>query len=257
MKARDTIFLVPSLLTTCNLFAGLYAIIAVMNANYLFASIALLVAMVFDVLDGKFARLTKTTSRFGLEYDSVVDVVSFGVAPGILIYAWALSSTGGMFGSAVVFAFVACGALRLARFNSQSQGAGGTSKFFTGLPVPAAASVIATLVIFDHHILRLGREVKPVLILTITLLLGFLMVSVIKYRSFKDFKFRNLTKGKQFNYLVMAVLLLMLVAAAPELTLFLLSAGYALSGPLERVFSLALKKPFVSSTLDESRETKD
>ena len=90
MRAKDTIYLLPSLLTTGNLFAGLYAIIAVMNANYMFAAIALLVALIFDTLDGKFARLTNTTSRFGLEYDSLVDVVSFGVAPGVLIYSWAL-----------------------------------------------------------------------------------------------------------------------------------------------------------------------
>ena len=154
MRAKDSIYLLPSLLTTCNLFAGLYAIIAVMNANYMFAAIALLIALVFDVLDGKIARLTNTTSRFGLEYDSLVDLVSFGVAPGILIYSWALSARG-MFGSAVVFAFVACAALRLARFNSQ--GNRGDNRFFIGLPVPAAAGVIATLVIFDHHILRLWR----------------------------------------------------------------------------------------------------
>ena len=251
MRAKDGIYLLPSLLTTGNLFAGLYAIIAVMNANYMFAAIALLVALVFDVLDGKIARLTDTASRFGLEYDSLVDVVSFGVAPGILIYSWALSARG-MFGSAVVFAFVACAALRLARFNARD--GGGDNRFFTGLPVPAAAGVIATLVIFDHHILRLGREVKPLLILIMTLLLAFLMVSAIRYRSFKDFDFR---KGRQFNYLVMAVLVVMLVAAAPQLTLFVLFVGYAISGPLEPLVRKLLKKSIAQPVTHEKQDTKN
>ena len=243
MRAKDSIFLLPSLLTTGNLFAGLYAIVAVMNANYVVAAIALLVALVFDTLDGKFARLTNTTSRFGLEYDSLVDVVSFGVAPGILIYSWALSAHG-MFGSAVVFAFVACAALRLARFNAQDNS--GDNRFFIGLPVPAAAGVIATLVMFDHHILRLGREVKPFLILIMTLVLAFLMVSIIRYRSFKDVDFK---KGRQFNYLVVAVLVLMLVAAAPQLTLFLLFVGYAVSGPLMPLIRILAKKPTIRSVV--------
>jgi CDP-diacylglycerol--serine O-phosphatidyltransferase len=250
MKAKDGIYLLPSLLTTGNLFAGLYAIIAVMNANYMFAAIALIIALVFDALDGKIARLTNTTSRFGLEYDSLVDVVSFGVAPGVLIYSWALSARG-MFGSAVVFAFVACAALRLARFNAQ--GSSGDNRFFIGLPVPAAAGVIAALVIFDHHILRLGREVKPLLILIITLVLAFLMVSVIRYRSFKDFDFR---KGRQFNYLVISVLLLMLVAAAPQLTLFVLFVAYAVSGPLEPLVRTLLKKPIAQPVTHDVRDTK-
>ena len=252
MKARGSIlYLLPSLLTTGNLFAGLYAIIAVMNANYMFAAIALLIALIFDGLDGKFARMTNTTSRFGLEYDSLVDVVSFGVAPGILIYSWALSARG-MFGSAVVFAFVACAALRLARFNAQSSG--DDNRFFVGLPVPAAAGVIATLVIFDHHILRLGREVKPLLILSITLILAFLMVSVIRYRSFKEFDFK---KGRQFNYLVIAVLVLMLVSAAPQLTLFVLFVGYALSGPLEPLVRVLMKKLIVQPVTHDMGDPKE
>tara|TARA_B100000315_G_C14587835_1_gene594088 strand:- start:1894 stop:2655 length:762 start_codon:yes stop_codon:yes gene_type:complete len=253
MRARDSMYLLPSLLTTGNLFAGLYAIIAVMNANYVFAAIAILVALIFDGLDGKFARITNTTSRFGLEYDSLVDVVSFGVAPGILIYSWALSARG-MFGSAVVFAFVACAALRLARFNAQGNSQDKDNRFFIGLPVPAAAGVIATLVILDHHILRLGREVKPLLILGITLVLAFLMVSVIRYRSFKEFGFK---KGRQFNYLVISVLVLMLVSAAPQVTLFVLFVGYAVSGVLEPLFHVVLRKPGVQSVARDVNDTKE
>jgi len=228
-------YLIPNVLTSGNLFSGLFAILAVFNANYLAAAIAILVALVFDVLDGKSARLMNSTSQFGVEYDSLADLVSFGVAPGLLIYSWALSGHG-MLGSAVMFAFVACGALRLARYNVMT--ANSESKHFTGLPIPAAASVIATLVVFDHHIVRMGAEVKPLLILIMTLTLAFLMVSTIKYRSFKDLKFRG---GSHFNYLVWAILGLMLVVAWPQVTLFVLFAGYAVSGIIEKGVSLLAK----------------
>jgi CDP-diacylglycerol--serine O-phosphatidyltransferase len=233
-KQRRAVYLIPNLLTTGNLFSGLFSILSVFNANYVAAAIAVMVALIFDMLDGKSARLTKSTSQFGVEYDSLADLVSFGVAPGLLIYSWALS-THEMGGAAVMFAFVACGALRLARYNVMS--ATSESKYFTGLPIPAAASVIAGLVIFDHHIVRMGAEIKPLLILIMTLALAFLMVSTIKYRSFKDVKFR----GGHFNYLVWAILAFMLVVAWPQVMLFVLFAGYAVSGPIERGFLLLFK----------------
>jgi CDP-diacylglycerol--serine O-phosphatidyltransferase len=234
-KRRRGVYLIPNLLTTGNLFSGLFSILAVFNANYVAASIAILVALVFDMLDGKSARWTNSTSQFGVEYDSLADLVSFGVAPGLLIYSWALS-THGMVGSAVMFAFVACGALRLARYNVMAPSS--ESKYFTGLPIPAAASVIATLVIFDHHIVRMGSEIKPLLILIMTLTLAFLMVSTIKYRSFKDLKFKG---GRHFNYLVWAILVLMLVVARPQLMLFVVCAGYAALGIVEKGISLLAK----------------
>ncbi len=234
-QRRRAVNLIPNLFTTGNLCCGVFAILAVFNANYLAAAIAILVAMVFDVLDGKSARLTNSTSQFGLEYDSLADVVSFGVAPGLLIYSWALSGQG-MFGAAVMFAYVALGAVRLARFNSTV--ASTDSKYFTGLAIPAAAGVVASLVIFDHHIVRMGAEVKPLLILIITLTLAFLMVSTIKYRSFKDLKFRG---GRHFNYLVWVILGLMLVMAWPQVMLFVIFAAYAVSGPIERGLGLLTK----------------
>jgi len=234
-KRKRGVYLIPNLLTTGNLFSGLFSILAVFNANYVAAAVAILVALVFDMLDGKSARWTNSTSQFGVEYDSLADLVSFGVAPGLLIYSWALSAHG-MLGSAVMFAFVACGALRLARYNVLV--ANSENKYFTGLPIPAAASVIATLVVFDHHIVRMGAEVKPPLILIMTLTLAFLMVSTIKYRSFKDLKFRG---GRNFNYLVWAILSLMLVAAWPQVMLFVVFAGYAVSGIVEKGVSLLAK----------------
>jgi CDP-diacylglycerol--serine O-phosphatidyltransferase len=231
-RRRVAMHLIPNLFTTGNLFCGIYAMLSVFNADYLAAAVAILVAMVFDVLDGKSARLTNSTSHFGLEYDSLSDVVSFGVAPGLLIYSWALSGQG-TFGVAVMFAYVAMGAVRLARFNSTVAISDG--KYFTGLAIPAAAGVVASMVIFDHHILRMGAEVKPIFVLIITLALSFLMVSTIKYRSFKDLKFKG---RRQITYLVWGILALMLVAARPQVMLFVIFAGYALLGPVERMFWL-------------------
>lgn len=233
---RRGIYLIPNLLTTGNLFAGFYAIIAVFNAGYLAAALAILVAMAFDFLDGRSARLTKTTSRFGLEYDSLADLVSFGLAPGLLIYSWALSNYG-RFGWVATFLFVVCGALRLARFNAQATTI--ESKNFTGLPIPAAAGVIASLVVLDHHILKMGAAIKPLLILGLIYILAFLMVSTFRYRSLKDFHLRN---RKPFHVLVSAVLVLIILAAEPQILLFVMFAGYALSGLVEKAGGLLAKR---------------
>ena len=234
-RRKAAMHLIPNLFTTGNLFCGVFAILSVFNANYLAAAVAILVAMVFDVLDGKSARMTNSTSHFGLEYDSLSDVVSFGVAPGLLLYSWALSGQG-TFGVAVMFAYVAMGAVRLARFNSTASLS--DSKYFTGLAIPAAAGVVASMVIFDHYIVRVGAEVKPMAVLIVTLLLSFLMVSTIKYRSFKDLKFR----GRQhITYLVWGILSLVLVAAWPEVMLFVMFTGYALLGPVERAIGTLAK----------------
>jgi CDP-diacylglycerol--serine O-phosphatidyltransferase len=231
-RHKAAMHLIPNLFTTGNLFCGIFAILSMFNANYMAAAIAILVAMIFDVLDGKSARMTNSTSHFGLEYDSLSDVVSFGVAPGLLLYSWALSGQG-TFGVAVMFAYVAMGAVRLARFNATVTMSDG--KYFTGLAIPAAAGVVASMVIFDHYIVRAGAEVKPMAVLIVTLLLSFLMVSTIKYRSFKDLKFR----GRQhITYLVWGILGLVLVAAWPEVMIFVMFCGYALLGPVERVVGM-------------------
>lgn len=234
-RRKAAMHLIPNLFTTGNLFCGVFSILSVFNANYLAAAVAILVAMVFDVLDGKSARLTNSTSHFGIEYDSLSDVVSFGVAPGLLLYTWALSGQG-TFGIAVMFAYVAMGAVRLARFNSTAAQSDG--KYFTGLAIPAAAGVVASMVIFDHHIVRSGSEIKPFAVLIITLMLSFLMVSTIKYRSFKDLKFRG---GQHVTYLVWGILGLVMVAAWPQVMLFVIFAGYALLGPVERIIGMVAK----------------
>ncbi|GJL70630.1 MAG: CDP-diacylglycerol--serine O-phosphatidyltransferase [Nitrospirales bacterium] len=241
-KKRRVVYLIPNLLTTGNLFSGLASILFVFGGDYGPAAIAILVAIVFDVLDGTSARLMKSTSDFGLQYDSLADVVAFGVAPGLLMYSWALSSPK-MLGAAVMFAFVACGALRLARHNVLAT-TGGDGKPFTGLPIPGAAGVMATLVIFDHHVASLGEQVKPILGIILTLGLAFLMVSTFRYRSLKELKTQE---HHHFNYLVYAILILMAVLAYPQAMLFVVFAAYALSGVFEQGWKLVAgimgKKP--------------
>ena len=228
-RRRRVVSLIPNILTTGNLFSGLASILFVFGGNFEAAAIAILVALVFDVLDGTTARLMKSTSDFGLQYDSLGDVVSFGVAPGLLVFVWALS-TPKMLGAAVMFAFVACGALRLARHNVLAT-TNNNGKPFTGLPIPGAAGVIATLVIFDQHVVSLGESVKPILGIVLTLSLAFLMVSTFRYRSLKELKTQE---HHHFNYLVYAVLILMAVLAYPQAMLFVVFAAYALSGVVEQ-----------------------
>ena len=253
-KRRRGVHLIPNILTTGNLFSGLAAVVLVFHGRFEAAAIAILIAMIFDVLDGTSARLTDSTSEFGVEYDSLSDLISFGLAPGFLIYAWALKSPG-MLGAAVMFAYVACGALRLARFNVT--GSSGDNRFFTGLPIPAAAGFIATFYIFDRYIGHLPEHVLPYVVIALSLLMSFLMVSTVKYRSVKQLKIQG---HLHFMYLVWAVLILVSVMAYPQLMLFMICLGYASSGLLEKAWNV-LKSPEgretvagASSPLSESKE---
>ncbi len=231
-RVKQGILLVPSLLTTANAFAGFYALIAALNGLVYQAGAAILLAMLFDILDGRVARYTRSASRFGLEYDALVDLLSFGVAPGILLYTWALQPHGRM-GWLAVFLYVICGALRLARFNVQSRPE--KAGDFVGLPTPGAAGVVAAAVMFFEKFAPL--PVPPALgVALMAYCLAFLMVSNLRYRSFKKLQLRE---RKPFHLLVGSVLLLIVVAAFPHLSLFLALFAYALSGPAERLWSLA------------------
>lgn len=245
------VFIIPSLLTTANLYCGFYSIIAILRSDYTTAAVAILIAMLFDLFDGKIARLTNATSRFGVEYDSLADLVSFGVAPGLLIYTWALNEYGKI-GWLAVFLFIACGAMRLARFNAQSSNS--DMKYFSGLPIPSAAGLIATTVIFDHHILGMGKEVRPVVILVMTYILAYLMVSTIRYRSFKDI---CLGERKPLSTLIAAILILIVIVAEPQIMLFILFVLYASSGPAERVLTTLLQVLRRKSDVRERDVAKD
>jgi CDP-diacylglycerol--serine O-phosphatidyltransferase len=213
------------LFTSLNLFFGFYAIILSIEGNFMRAAVLIVVAGLCDGLDGKIARATRTTSKFGVEYDSLADLVSFGIAPAVMFYLWALTSLGRL-GWLAGFLFAACGALRLARFNTQS-GAGG-GDFFIGLPIPAAAGMLATSILFFERV-GLTEAVPPILFLVPVYGLSFLMVSTIRYHSFKK---AQLFRRMNFNVLVGVILVFIFVAAEPSIALFMASSIYVASGPL-------------------------
>ncbi len=239
---RKGIYVLPNLITLSSMFAGFYSIVASLNSDYERAAWAIMIASIFDVLDGWVARITHTATKFGIEIDSLSDVISFGVAPGILAYTWTLSSFGriGWLGS---FFLVACAALRLARFNVQMGGA--EKKHFTGLPTPASALVIATTVLaYDEFIailenlklVRLADVVgKDYWVLALTFLLAGLMVSNITYHSLKE---ANLRERRPFGILVVIAAFLALVAYHPALVLFFVSMAYVALGLAEAFYKL-------------------
>jgi CDP-diacylglycerol---serine O-phosphatidyltransferase len=221
---RKGVYILPNLFTTGTLFAGFYGIVSTMNSNFVLAAWFILVASIFDALDGKVARLTGTTSKFGVEYDSLADLVAFGVAPGLLMYAWALKPFGKL-GWLAAFLYVVCGALRLARFNVQVTTV--ESKRFVGLPIPAAASMVASCVLFLHHIGGPGT-IRKASILVLIYVLAFLMVSNFRYYSFKD---PELLKRQPFGLLVLAIFIIIVIVAQPYVMFFALFLLYTASGP--------------------------
>ena len=190
-ERRRGIYLLPNLFTTGALFSGFYAIVAGMHGKFEIAAIAIFVAMIFDGLDGRVARLTNTQSKFGAEYDSLSDMVSFGVAPALVMFSWALNELG-KFGWAVAFIYVACAALRLARFNTQIDTA--DKNYFSGLASPAAAAVVAAMVWVSAEEGWVAAELPIGMALLagiLTAAMGFLMISSIKYNSFKGLDLRG------------------------------------------------------------------
>ncbi|HYA02624.1 MAG TPA: CDP-diacylglycerol--serine O-phosphatidyltransferase [Syntrophobacteria bacterium] len=234
-ELKRGIYILPNLFTTGNLFCGFFAIAAAVNFKFKTAAVSILVSCVFDILDGKVARLTNSQSRFGVEYDSLADLVAFGVAPAVLLYLWALQPFGRL-GWVAAFLFVACGALRLARFNVQVNSV--PKKHFVGLPIPGAACMVATTVLFLHDVAE-GGAIRHFVLLAMTYLLGFLMVSTIPYNSFKE---ASRLQRMPFRALFLAVLLLSVVAAQPAVMLFTLMALYVVSGPTEYLWKLASRR---------------
>lgn len=218
------IYLLPNLFTTAGLFAGFYAIVAAMNGQFEPACIAIFVAMVADMLDGRVARMTNTASAFGAEYDSLTDIVAFGLAPALIIYTWGLAPYGKI-GWLIAFLYSASAALRLARFNSQLDKA--DKRFFTGLPTPAAAGMLVGFVWLEYELnMGLHRCYSCALF---TVLAALCMVSTLRYYSFKDIDF----KGKvSFVAMLAMVLIFVGISVNPPLVLFITFLLYALSGPL-------------------------
>ncbi len=226
---HQSIYLLPNLFTTGCLFAGFYSIIMAINSDFEKSAIAIFVAMVLDSLDGRVARLTNSTSSFGENYDSLADVISFGIAPAIVSYLWTLQYLGKL-GWLAAFIYLAGAALRLARFNSQKCNT--DNRFFQGLPCPAAAALIAGIVWVVTDLASTGSIVISEkhlswLVWLIVIYAGFCMISILPYYSFKDLKLR---KSVPFLMVVMIALGLVLVSQDPPLIMFLSFVFYSFSG---------------------------
>ena len=245
---KKGIYILPSLCTTGNAICGFYSIVSVINGitlhsvgdieraknAFISSAYAIIFGILFDGLDGRIARIMKSTSRFGLEFDSLADLISFGMAPGLLVYCWALRPYGKV-GWLAALLFVICGALRLARFNSLASE--GKSRYFTGLPIPAAAGVIASLIIFyfSHwDTLKGFLRYRAVISVVIVYVLAFLMVSTIKFRSLKEF---DIKKRKPFNVVLGLILLIFIIIMKPQMMVFLIFWGYAAFGFCEGTYS--------------------
>lgn len=232
---KKGIYLLPNALTLCGMFCGFFAIMSAINGNFLNAAWAILLANIFDGLDGWIARLTNTSTRFGIELDSLSDLVAFGVAPAVVMYKWALSPFG-RFGWAAAFLFVACGALRLARFNIQTGAPG--SKAFKGMPIPGAASILASSVIFYYEF-RTGLPQKSIIYPVITIVLSLLMVSTFRYHGVKEIDFKE---KKPFWFLVVFVLVLFILLIHPSTAIFIFAMTYLLWGIIENIVLLLRKR---------------
>ena len=221
------------------MFAGFYSIISSINGDFTIAAISILIAMMWDTLDGRVARLTNTQSDFGAEYDSLADLVSFGLAPALLVYQWSLYELG-RFGWLAAFVYLACAALRLARFNTQVSTA--DKRYFQGLPSPAAAGVIASMIwlkiwtfaSFDSDVISMGYYLGA----GITILCGLLMVSNVRYYSFKEFD----SKKASFRFLLIVILSLIILVYKPNIILFTGFFVYLLSGPIITIIGLNKKR---------------
>jgi CDP-diacylglycerol--serine O-phosphatidyltransferase len=254
-KVGMHIYVLPNLVTTGNLFFGFYATILSMRGEIVWAAWAIVAAALFDQMDGRLARLTRSTSKFGAEYDSLCDLVSFGMAPAILLFNWSLQPFGRI-GWLACFLYCACGALRLARFNVQANVV--EKNYFQGLPIPMAAGIVASSVLAFKD-LGLEANKNPGL-LAMTVLLAIVMVSNFRYRSFKDL---DLKERLPFKYLIVGVSLIAVVAWWPEVMLFVVFMTYATLGAVFGVFRLGknVKKlrpsnyaPPIASDVDEEED---
>ena len=239
-QPKKGVYLLPNTLTLCGMYCGFYAIMSAINGNFLHAAWAIILANIFDGLDGWIARLTNTTTRFGVELDSLSDLVAFGVAPSVMIYKWALMPFGRL-GWAAAFLFVACGALRLARFNVQTGSSG--SKAFKGMPIPGAASIVSSVVIFYYadpfNLHWEGIPDKSIMYPLLTIILAMLMVSTFRFHGIKEVDFRE---KKPFWMLIVFVLILFVMLIHPSTAIFVFAMLYLFWGIIENIILLVKKR---------------
>lgn len=234
LPRHKSVYLLPNMLTTASLFIGFLGLTWAIKGDYASCALCILSSCIFDGLDGKVARLTGTTSEFGVQLDSLADLVAFGVVPATMTYLWMLDGFGRL-GLMAAFLFIACGALRLARFNVEA--ATSSKKHFVGLPIPAAACTLATLVLFMEYVPEQYVEtVLPIGTLVLVYMLSFFMVSTVRFYSFKEF---SAFKAHPFSWMVTAILVFSLVASRPKVLGFIIFLGYILSGPIYTIFLLS------------------
>ncbi len=239
---RKGMFLLPSSFTVLNIFCGYYSVSLSVNRNYEPAALLIGIAMVLDTLDGRIARLTHTASEFGVQFDSLADVITFGIAPAVLAYQWAFfdfeSHSIARLGWMISFVFVICAASRLARFNVQKTAGSPDKRFFVGMPTPAAAGMVAATVYCFPE--RLVDDYAAIAALFMMALLSFLMVSRIRYRSFKDI---NLREPRSYRMVVIMALALVAMAVDLRHSLITLASIYVLSGLVGTIFGRKRKQP--------------
>ena len=231
---KKGIYILPNSLTLCGMFFGFFSILNAIKGNFEFAAWAIFIAGVFDGLDGWVARLTNSTTRFGIELDSLSDLVAFGVAPSVLVYKWSISPFGRI-GFAAAFLFTACGALRLARYNVQMGSA--ESKAFTGMPIPGAAGVLGAMVLFYEKIWH-GAP-AGIFMLILTIFLSILMVSTLRFHGLKEIDFK---KRKPFSILVVIVVVFVAFVTHPPQTLFVFAMVYLAWGIIENIYLIYRKR---------------
>lgn len=241
MNWHKLMFVLPNLFTVSSIFCGFYSMTLSKNGEFSSAAIAIFFAVFFDCFDGRVARLTRTQSEFGVELDSLADVMSFGLAPALLVYLWMLQPLG-MLGLFIAFAFATCGALRLARFNVLAhRNIPGSSKFFVGLPIPLGAGMIVALVLAHESGPLPLLDRSPWGVALIVLLLAALMVSNVRYRTFKDMKFSRKSVGS-FLSLVLLGIALAVTVLTPPLVLLLYFSGYLAMGIVEGSINLMRRR---------------
>ena len=253
IKLKGTVYILPNLFTATNLALGIKAITLVLESDqhYKQAAECLILAMIFDVFDGLIARVTKTTSRFGIEFDSLADLVSFGVAPAIMVYRYALSSGNiGKFGFLICVVYAGCAALRLARFNSRIED---ETKSFSGIPTPAAAGVIAS------YFMLVGNGIFPQSVLAaqwilpfVAVALGVLMVSTIRFPAPAK---QNLWRKHPFGYLALAAGIIVLIIVCPGITLFVIFTGYTIYGLVKYIRTFFKPEIEISNTTSQNNES--
>lgn len=243
------IYILPSLFTTAGLFFGFYAIIFASRGDFDKAAVGILIAMIMDTLDGRVARLTNTASDFGKEYDSLVDLVAFGLAPALVVYFWSLQHLGKT-GWIVSFVFTAATALRLARFNTADSD---DKRFFTGLPSPSAAAFV-TFWVWSMHEFDIHGAKLSIITAIIVIFAALMMVSNFKYRSFKDFDAKSKVP---FIVLIGVVFIFALISFDPPRVLFLMAATFCLSGPTAWIFRYRKGEEKLENLIDEVEQDAD